>query len=629
MSTIHCAVDWHAPVDKETIFNMLAASDYWQPDLVSYLNVDGSTGVSFAKACLFNRPLSERDTVIVNDNQSLYLVANAHLDNRTELAAKLVIKDISNLSDGELIIRAYEHWGDQTASHLLGDFVFILWDKNKKQLYCARDHFGVKSLFFAIEKGRVILSNEHKALLVDGVNTKRTLSFKWLAANFFPFSEAEFCSPFEAIDSLPAGHQLIVNQSGHQIIPYWTLNSAKLPKSTDEEYITQLKALFAQAIERRLVSMYPLAAELSEGLDSNAVVGYASRQLGDSPLYTMSFNGVALNNQNSSEWQPVYQELFDACSLWPNVTPLWTDDDAPIFKAGAHSEHFGGPSSMSSWFDPRCRLASSQQCRTILSGWGGDHCVSGYGDEYVHELFSKGKLVSLLRLMKFRRQRGRSGKPLKMLTAMTIERLFPYVYQGILKKGHPIVAQLKLFANNSVLKGVDNIYRDRLLKKAEDIYRRHSVKQRDFNELIKVGVQNRITQTELCARVQRCEFRYPLLDKDLVEFAYNLPGHLKCKHGIERYMFRELLKGYTTERIRLRAKADVLTSGNMRSVKLNVASDLPAVIQDWSPELDSLFELSQLESIAKNSPHVAVRNLQVIKSLQKYLKQDAIRLTST
>lgn len=100
---------------------------------------------------------------------------------------------------------------------------------------------------------------------------KRTLSFKWLTANFLPISEAEFCSPFEAIDSLPAGHQLIVNQSGHQITPYWTLKSAKLSKSTDEEYITQLKALFAQAIERRLVSMYPLAAELSEGLDSNAV----------------------------------------------------------------------------------------------------------------------------------------------------------------------------------------------------------------------------------------------------------------------------------------------------------------------------------------------------------------------
>ncbi|WP_418357276.1 asparagine synthetase B family protein [Shewanella basaltis] len=625
MSTIHAVVDWQTGFDEQILNRMLSGSHYWLPDLERHRYLDGSPSVGLAKASLFNRPLSELDSIIVNQTETVYLVSNAHLDNRQQLATELGI-DASALCDGEIILNAYEQWGGDTASHLLGDFVFIIWDKNKKELYCARDHFGVKSLFYIIQNSRVILSNEHQSLLVDGLFIEKNIKKDWLKTQFLPLAGNEFLSPFESISTLPAGHQMIVNGEQHVVSPYWSLESKPLPVQSDKEYLFQLKKLLTAAVERRLVSGYPLAAELSEGLDSNAVVGYASEQLNPKTLFTMSFDGVELNEQNEKAWRPVYQEIFDAMTLWPNVKPLWLASCAPIQKSGAHSEHFGGPSSMSSWFDSRCMLASEQGCRTILSGWGGDHCVSGYGDEYVYELFSQGKLLTLYQHLRARQKRGRGGHPMKSFILITLETLFPKLYKLVTKKRNHLRTHLNSLVLNSILQDHVNPNATQLIERIARTYQRHSVKERDYSELISVGVQSRITSTEICARRYRCEFRYPLLDKELIEFAYNLPSHLKSKNGVERFMFRELLKGKTTERIRLRVKADVLTPDNSESIKQEVEQYLKDVNKYWTAEFDSMFNHERLIELCKTHPHVALRYLQTTMSIQKHIRTGNVHL---
>jgi len=605
---------------------MLACSDYWQPDAVHRQQISHAPDVRLAKACLYNRPNSEQDSILVSECGQYVIVANAHLDNRDELALQLHLKDIDRLCDGELIIKAYERWQENTASHLLGDFVFILWDNLKQQLYCARDHFGVKSLFYAIQSGRVILSNEHKSLLAPSLAVSRQLSHRWLADVFIPTTGNEFLSPFDTIHTLPAAHQLVINQQEHSCEAYWSLTPQVLPKLDDDEYIAKLAELFEQAVARRLMSQYPIAAELSEGLDSNGVVGYASRLLGDKPLYTMSFDGTALNDDNAHVWSNVYQELFDAIDLWPNVQPLWHDEEANILRAGAYVEAFGGPSAISSWFDPRCSLAQSKGCKTVLSGWGGDHCVSGYGDEYIQELFLGRQYIRLYRQLMLRQQRGRGGKPIKALLRLFIQHQFPQVHNKRLQQVKGLAKQSADLFHHSILAA--NIT-SRLAETIKPYYAtidRTSVQARDHRELIEVGVQRRMALTEIAARHHGCEFRYPLLDKELVEFAYSLPSHLKCKHGVERYMFREVLKGHTTERIRMRRKADVLTSIDYGKIRASVNELLDEVLTHWSPEVGMIFNREALEQAAQNYPHVLERHLLSIKSLQQQLESGLIHL---
>lgn len=626
MSTIHCAIDWQTSLPENAIQDMLACSDYWQPDAVHHQLISKQPDVRLAKACLYNRPNSELDAILVSECGQFSIVANAHLDNRDELALQLHIKDIDRLCDGELIIKAYQRWQENTASHLLGDFVFILWDKVKQQVYCARDHFGVKSLFYAIQSGRVIVSNEHKSLLVPSLVVSRQLSHRWLADVFMPTTGNEFLSPFDTIHTLPAAHQLVINQQGHSCEAYWSLKPQVLPKLSDDEYIARLAELFEQAVARRLVSQYPIAAELSEGLDSNGVVGYASRLLGDKPLYTMSFDGESLNKQNAALWGPVYQELFDAIEQWPNVQPLWHDEEVNILRAGAYVEAFGGPSAISSWFDPRCSLAQSKGCKTVLSGWGGDHCVSGYGDEYIQELFLGRQYIRLYRQLMLRQQRGRGGKPIKALLRLFIQHQFPKLHNKRLQQVKGLAKQSADLFHHSILTAKITSRLAETTKPYYAIMDRTSVQARDHRELIEVGVQRRMTLTEIAARHHRCEFRYPMLDKELVEFAYSLPSHLKCKHGIERYMFREILKGHTTERIRMRRKADVLTSIDYGKIRASVNELLNEVFTHWSLEVGMIFNREALEQAAQNYPHVMERHLLSIKSLQQQLESGLIHL---
>ncbi|MDT3336886.1 asparagine synthase-related protein [Shewanella sp. SP1S1-7] len=626
MSTIHCAIGWQTSLPGTVMQEMLACSGYWQPDAVHCQQISHTPDVRLAKACLYNRPNSELDAILVSECGQFSIVANAHLDNRDELALELHLKDIDRLCDGELIIKAYQRWQENTASHLLGDFVFILWDNLKQQLYCARDHFGVKSLFYAIQSGRVIVSNEHKSLLVSSLAVSRQLSNDWLADVFKPTTGNEFLSPFYEIHTLPAAHQLVINQQEHSCEAYWSLTPQVLPKLNDDEYIAKLAELFEQAVARRLVSQYPIAAELSEGLDSNGVVGYASRLLDGKPLYTMSFNGTALNDDNAHVWSNVYQELFDAIDLWPNVQPLWGAETPEVLKAGAYATTFGGPSAISTWYAPRVALAQSQGCRTVLSGWGGDHCVSGYGDEYIHELFLDRQYIRLYRQLMLRQQRGRGRNPIKALLRLFIQHQFPKVYKKLFQFRNGLSKPSADLFDHAILTDKITGRLAEIIKPYYAIMDRTSVQARDHRELINVGVQRRMALTEIAARHHSCEFRYPLLDKELVEFAYSLPSHLKCKHGVERYMFREVLKGHTTELIRMRRKADVLTTLDSEKIQDNAAESLQRVMANWTSELDDIFDKKTLAKVVRDYPHVAQRYLLQIESLQGQLNEGLIHL---
>lgn len=627
MSTIHCAIGWQSSLPDDLLPAMLASSDYWQPDHFTAQRLSETPDVRLAKANLVNRPFSERDNVMSSACGRYWIVANAHLDNRAELSQRLALDEDNTFCDAEFILKAYEIWQEASAAQLQGDFVFVLWDSVKQQVYCARDHFGVKSLFYALQADRLLISNEHKALLVSDNGVSRKLSAKWLTSVFMTTTENEFLSPFEEIQSLPAAHQLVVTQRGVRCEPYWTLLPKVLPKLSDEQYLDKLSELFERAVARRLVSQFPMAAELSEGLDSNGVVGYASRLLDDKPLYTLSFDGVALSETNAQTWSAVYQELFDAMALWPNVVPLWGDDIVPnTLKAGAHSQTFGGPSSMSSWFGPRCALAQSQGCKTILSGWGGDHCVSGYGDEYIHELFLGRHYIQLYRQLMLRQQRGRGGKPIKALLRLFIQHQFPLVYKKLFQLRNGLAKQSADLFYHSILTAKVTSQLAEAIKPYYATMDRTSVQARDHRELIEVGVQRRMTLTEIAARHHGCEFRYPLLDKELVEFAYSLPSHLKCKHGIERYMFRDILTGHTTERIRMRRKADVLTTLDIEKIQSNTAESLQRVMVNWTSELDDIFDKVALAKVVRDYPHVAQRYLLLIESLQGQLQKGTIHL---
>ena len=573
MSSIHALWTFNQTA-KGIIPQMLSASDYWQPDNVSsWYNKSATTAL--AKAQLFNTKRSQADEVYCKESLKLTITANARIDNRSDLLKALSLKSEDVSTDSQLILAAYVYWGRECPRYLRGDFVFIIWDEEQHKIFCARDHFGVKVLFYSQQKRGVMLSNEHNAFFTSSWADNTQIDEAVLVHNLWGLGSKQFQSPCSDIKILPPAHVLEIDAQGATLYKFWQLESkSDWQKLTDKELIAELKLRFKKAVEVRCDTNYPLGAELSEGLDSNGVAGYAARFMPDDKIYTFSYKCAALTEENHHIWADTYKDIEDMLALYTNLQPVWrsseeSDKNSVAFKNN-FVKHSGGVLGPRFGNNPRISLAETKEVRVLLSGWGGDHCVTNPGYNYADELAKKVKLYSLFQFYLARKKNRIASKtPLLATVLCTFKAWLPAIYKKI-QVNRGLGKALQQEAKQHLLKPCwrKKHQLDKKLAQHQKIYLRNNVKSKEHLELFELGLTNRLVMSELEGRQAKLEYRFPMLDVDLVEFAHNLPSRLKIYKGIERYPFREVLKGVTTERIRLRQKADV------ESPKLDRISDI-------------------------------------------------------
>lgn len=632
MSVIHSAVDWSGRrLASSLIERMIPASDYWQPDQLAQQHCPEGQW-ALAKALLYNAPLS-KDAVISGSGGKLQLCANARLDNRDKLLDKLAVPrpQWQNFSDGQLILRAYQHWGESCAKYLLGDFVFAIWDQDQQKLFCARDHLGVKVLFYTFKNGVALVSNEHNALVKTGV-VDAAIKQRWLVQGLWGLAQSAFASPYRDIHVLPAAHTLVINADGATLNRYWQLEDKDIGQGRSEhDLLAELDQRFRTAVQRRLCSDYPLGAELSEGLDSCGIAGVAAQQLETQPLYTFSYECIEETDQSRPVWGETYRDIYAMLATHPNLTPVWqaTEDNSlrDSDELTRFEQLFGGPTNFHGFDFLRPALASAKGVRTMLSGWGGDHCVTSYGDFYESELLSQGRLADTHQLFKHKQQRGRGAKPAKAWIVLLLKHLAPFVYRRVYSRRRGLGQSMLRRAGQHYLK---TEYRqrhrlDKALRDFVDNYACYSVKSRDWRELFNIGLENRLVESELSGRVNRVEFRFPMLDVELLEFAYNVPAELKIKQGIERFMFRQLLEGVTTERIRWRCKADVAHPNRDRGSRM--AELQSHVLKNFDIEKSAAVKRycdpHKLQAIIDKYQHGFHRGLNLLSGLDDWLAKGA------
>jgi asparagine synthase (glutamine-hydrolysing) len=184
--------------------------------------------------------------------QELWIDADARLDARDELIAKLG-GSISTSNDAELILRAYEVWGEDCPKHLLGDFAFAIWDNRLRRLFCARDHFGVKPFFYTCNSKRFIFSANLNALrrepeVSDDLNEVAIGDYL-----LFGLNQDLTTTTFRDIQRLPAAHSLTIANGRITTRRYWTPDpSNKVRFRNQLAYVERFQELFTQAIKDRL-----------------------------------------------------------------------------------------------------------------------------------------------------------------------------------------------------------------------------------------------------------------------------------------------------------------------------------------------------------------------------------------
>lgn len=262
---------------------------------------------------------------LLNEDASIALVMDGRVDNRDELLREMSGRGVvlRTRADAELVLRAYEVWGDECATRIVGELTFFIWDEQRKRLFAARDAAGTRHFYYYAGRGWFAFASEISGLLVvPGVgrllNESRVLDY---LVEAFDRSD-EIGTFYKDILRLPAGHALAVTERGVQSWRYWnpatlSANRFSSPQECTEAFMEQLRL----AVKCRLRSIKPVGAMLSGGLDSSSIVGLISAEFRaqlSQPLHTFSL--IREDRENCVDWHSIAEILKADAWLQPNIT---------------------------------------------------------------------------------------------------------------------------------------------------------------------------------------------------------------------------------------------------------------------------------------------------------------------
>ena len=376
-----------APVEPGQIEAMTAAMAHRGPDGIAHWS---KGAVALGHCMLRTTPESlEEAQPLTNEDASLVLVMDGRVDNWEELRAELIKRGavLRTRADAELVLRAYEVWGQDCLAHIDGDFALLIWDARRKAVFCARDRLGNKPFHYHWNGKTLAIASELGPILAlpwvprtpnDGMLAE------FLIADWFSRDETLWCG----IMRLVAAHCMVVDAEGPQAGTYWEPDLWSAPSyKSDEEYVEHYRELLTDSVRRLSRSHRPVATEVSGGLDSSAIFCTAEklRRAGDlcAPNvegYTLAFTDESAANELQYA-RAVGQYLGKPIhEVPPTILPLeWYSERARAFPG---SPAFPGGVMLQGLRQEAARQGS----RVILNGIGGDEWTCGTRLYYAEEL---------------------------------------------------------------------------------------------------------------------------------------------------------------------------------------------------------------------------------------------------
>jgi asparagine synthase (glutamine-hydrolysing) len=313
------------------------------------------------------------DQPLYNETGRVAVVFNGEIYNFKDLRKGLIDKGhvFKTNADTEVIVHLYEERGVDLCASLNGMFAFALWDEDRKRLLLARDHLGIKPLYYTVYGGKLAFASEMKALLALPSVSREILPEAlrlYLATGSIPAPH----SILRDVKKLPAGHWLTADSSGIRINSYW---SPPLPEeSSGRAWDTdEIADLLDQAVRRQLMSDVPLGVFLSGGLDSSAIVAFASRHV-SGPLKTFSV-GYSAPDQSYNELDKARRvaQQFGCDHSEFMLSPGIHDLLVPLVRS--FDEPFADSSAVATYLVSR---EARKHVTVALTGVGGDELFGGY-----------------------------------------------------------------------------------------------------------------------------------------------------------------------------------------------------------------------------------------------------------
>lgn len=511
-------------VQKETLQRMTGLLKHRGPDGSGFY-LDKNLGLGHRRLSILDLSEKGKQPMISKDSR-LAIAYNGEVYNYRELRLELQRKGyrFASNTDTEVILYAYHAWGAKCVERFNGMFAFVIWDKKRRELFLARDRYGIKPLYYAYTSDMFLFASEQKAILAEG-NLERRLNYEALL-EYFTFQNIFTAQTlFEGVQMFPAGSWAILREETQggklRIEKYWDFDFQE-PQciAAEEEYIEELDRLFRQAVRRQLVSDVAVGAYLSGGMDSGAIVSIAAQELPYMKTFTCGFD---LHSASGLELGYDEREKAEYMSYL-----FKTEHYEMVLKAGDMERvlptlawHLEEPRVGQSYPNYYAAQLASKFVKVVLSGGGGDELFAGYPWRYYRAVVNDDFENYIDKYYTFWQR-------------LLPNRLLKDVFR-------PIWHRIEHVWTRDIFKNVFENPKMRM-ETPEDY-----VNQSLYFEA-KTFLHGLLVVEDKLSMAHGVETRLPFLDNDLVDFAMRLPARMKLKNLHEVVRFNENETGGKTEK---------------------------------------------------------------------------------
>ncbi|MBI2818956.1 MAG: asparagine synthase (glutamine-hydrolyzing) [Acidobacteria bacterium] len=540
------------PVDAALLRRMTAVISHRGPDGVEHW-VHGAVGLGHRmlhttpESLLEQQPLSD-------ETGALCLTLDGRVDNREELRKGLEAKGLwlRSDTDAELVLRAYQCWGEECPAQILGDFAFAIWDGHKRQLFCARDIMGIKPFYYYCDGRTFLFASElHQLLECPAVPGEPNEGFiaECLSGADPSLDQTLFANIFQ----LPRAHAMVVRADEVRKTRYWdVVGLAEIRYPNDQDYADHFLEIFWEAVRCRLRSQRRVDVLLSGGLDSSSVVCVAQwlSARGAAEHAGLESVSLAFPGRECDETHYI-EQVVRKCGL-ESCTVAERRPGASAYRERIRLYRDLPDSAVDEAFSPALERVRETDGRVVLTGYGGDEWLTGslYHTADLLRHFYVGKAIRQSYLDSRNLSNGHRASPSFLFLRYGFWPLLPQrarrgirqVVKGERDGGVPAWIRPE-FAQHSRLA-------ERLRRADRNGEHFASIAHRED-----LGPRLDFPWYSLVDRyVSRfgLEYRHPLLDRRVMEYCLALPQE-QLRYGKEaKLVLRNAMKGLLPEAVRTR-----------------------------------------------------------------------------
>ena len=501
--------------------------------------IDENVGLGFRRLSIIDLKLGHQP---LSDNSERYWITfNGEIYNFQELRVLLNKKGylFKTNSDTEVIVNLYAEYKEKCLDHLRGMFAFVIWDKKEKQLFGARDRFGIKPFYYYIDNEKFVWASEIKSILASK-SISKDISLQSLDYYFAYGYTPRNNSIYSQIKKLKPGHFFLVKtlkKNKLVIKPYWKISFEPDYSKTEEFWKEALYDSLNESVKMRMISDVPLGTFLSGGIDSSIVTSLMSLN-SNKPIKTFSigfkekkYNELQYARLLADKYKTEHHEFIveqESIELLPKLV-------------SAYDEPFADASAIPTYHVSKF---TRNHVTVALSGDGGDELFAGYS--------------SYDKMMMLNRKKHYPKSLFALANKMIPDHMFGKGMTYYLSKDKDYIgAYICLWKNYErrkfylpeINQEIENNYSEKIKSSMLGSMSGDFISKIQQLDLQTYLVDDILTKVDRASMMNSLEVRVPLLDHKFAELSFKIPSNLKMKGNIKKYILKEAFKNILPEGI--------------------------------------------------------------------------------